>query len=160
MEGKDARIAELENVLVDVKWCMQAGPSCQVGLTERCKCAKCVTARIDTALAAQQQAESFDAEPFTSKEVDAIIEALEPATHSEDGGEVVEVVEVVGYRYCASAGYPNVKKWHFQETFPSFDSRKVREMGACDKLMTVAQHSRIVAALEAEIARLRKESGK
>lgn len=44
-------VGELVEVLRDVAWCIDSGPSCQIGVAERCKCAMCVTGRIRAALA-------------------------------------------------------------------------------------------------------------
>lgn len=45
-------------------------------------------------------------------------------------------------------------EWHYQETFPKWDDRKVRGIGKMDSLMTVAQHKRIVDGLKVENERL------
>lgn len=69
---------------------------------------------------------------------------IEAATHSEDGREVPEIVAEVstmgfGKNCAMGIGDP------------------IDKCKAGDKLMAVAQHSRIVAAKDAEIARLEKE---
>ncbi len=66
-----------------------------------------------------------------------------------------EGVEVVAWRY--TNGQRLGGKWHYQERFPKWDDRKVREIGQMDSLMTVAQHQRITEALRGEVERLKAQ---
>ena len=58
-----------------------------------------------------------------------------------------EAVEVVAYRYTSSQRLGG--KWHYQESFPKWDDRKVSELGQMGELMTVAQHNRIMSDVRA-----------
>lgn len=69
---------------------------------------------------------------------------LSPAYRAQLPSQGGEAVEVVAYRYTSSQRLGG--KWHYQESFPKWDDRKVRELGQMDELMTVAQHQRIMAA--------------
>lgn len=60
-------------------------------------------------------------------------------------------VKVVAYRYTASRSF-NKPVWHYQATFPSYDNRKVRELGQLQELVLASDHDKRVAELEAELA--------
>lgn len=60
-------------------------------------------------------------------------------------------VKVVAYRYTASRSF-NKPVWHYQATFPSYDNRKVRELGQLQELVLAQDHDKRVAELEAELA--------
>lgn len=46
-----AAAPELLDALEDVLWCIDHGPSCQIGVVERCRCSMCVAGRIRAAIA-------------------------------------------------------------------------------------------------------------
>jgi hypothetical protein len=50
--------AELVALLDDAVWCMRLAPSCQLGVTSRCRCKRCTLARIDAKLAELREGES------------------------------------------------------------------------------------------------------
>lgn len=73
-----------------------------------------------------------------------VAKALDLNTRAKQSSLGGEAVEVVAYRYTSSARLGG--KWHYQESFPKWDDRKVSEIVQMDALMTVAQHNRIMAA--------------
>lgn len=45
------RLDRMREVARDVLWCIDTGPSCQIGVVERCKCSMCVAGRLRVAIA-------------------------------------------------------------------------------------------------------------
>ena len=61
--------------------------------------------------------------------------------------------EVVAYRYTASRSFGKRNpKWHYQESFPHAENRKVEEIGRIEKLISLSDYE----ALQADYERLRK----
>lgn len=129
--AKDARIAELEAYICyadEVSTC--AEQLLKMIQIDACDVTKDMVAvlRLDAAL---KELESFD---NTCADGDAT------ATHSEDGRELIERYALGGH--CDSFGQ---------------DCGAEMERDDAGQYMTVAQHSRIVAAKDAEIARLKAD---
>lgn len=65
--------------------------------------------------------------------------------------------EVVAYRYTASRSFGKRNpKWHYQESFPHAENRKVEEIGRLEKLISLSDYE----SLQAECEKLRKDAAR
>ena len=63
--------------------------------------------------------------------------------------------KVVAYRYTASRSFGKRNpKWHYQESFPHVENRKVEDIGRLEKLIRLSDYE----ALQAEGESLRKDA--
>lgn len=57
--------------------------------------------------------------------------------------------EVVAYRYTASRSFgKRNRKWHYQESFPQHDNRRVEDIGVLEPLIRLTDHERLQAEAE------------